>query len=112
MPLFAVLGLDDPARSADLRARHREAHRAYFREKADSARFAGAFYGAEGGQCGSFMLFEADSADALRNWFRSEPFYAAGLYRDFHVLDFRVALSRIEAGGWDPGFPVSLVPTA
>jgi hypothetical protein len=112
MPLFAVVGFDIADGAASLRERHREAHRAYFRAKADSARFAGAFYGVDGRQCGSFLLFEAESAEALLAWFCNEPFYKSGLYREFHVLDFRVALNRFAAGGWDPDFPASISPRA
>lgn len=109
MPLFAVIGLDDPARSATIRAEQRGAHRAYFRSRAGAARFAGAFYGDDGGQCGTFLLFEAESIAALTDWYREEPFFKAGLYREFRILDFRVALDRIDCPDWDPAFPTQLL---
>lgn len=108
MPLYAVIGLDDPLRSRELRTGERDAHRAYFRANADKARFAGAVYGADGEQCGSMMVFEAESAESLSSWFRNEPFFKAGLYREFHVLDFRMALNLLPGSGWDPAFPASI----
>lgn len=108
MPLFAVIAFDDVPRAAALRERHRDAHRAYFQARAETARFAGAFYGDDGAQCGSFLIFEAESAEALETWFSEEPFRAAGVYADFRILDFRVAMSRVPVADWDPAFPAMI----
>ncbi len=110
MPLFAVIAFDDTPRSAELRTKHRAEHRAYSKAHDANTRFAGAFYGDDGNQCGTFKLFEAENAEELWDWYRNEPFYKAGVYKSFEILDFRVALSRFPAGGWDPNFPPTIPP--
>jgi uncharacterized protein YciI len=112
MPLFAVIGFDDLPRATELRANYRAEHRAFFKAHDNKVRFAGAFYGDDGKQCGTFVLFEAADAEEIGAWYSNEPFYKAGVYKRFEIVDFRVALSRIPAAGWDPNFPPSIAPKA
>jgi uncharacterized protein YciI len=105
MPLFAVIGFDDTPRSAALREANRAEHRAYAKANDEPTRLAGAFYGEDGNQCGTLKIFEADSAEEVWAWYRKEPFYKAGVYKDFYVVEWKLALNRFEPRDWDPNFP-------
>ena len=61
MPLFAVIGLDHPSRSAELRLAHQAAHRAYVVGNDAGIALVGPLLDAERGLCGSFYLFEAET---------------------------------------------------
>lgn len=100
MPLYAVIGFDVPG-GHRLRDQLRPVHREYVLANDGAIRLAGAIYGDDGNQAGTLMIFEADDAEAVWAWCRREAFYAGGVYRDYHVVEWRLALNRIpETDGW------------
>ncbi len=100
MPLYAVIGYDHPPHSMALRDRVRTEHREYYYQNDDPIRFAGALYDEEGNQKGSLLVFEAESPKQVQAWFAEEPFYANGVYKDFHIIEFGQALNRLEPSEW------------
>lgn len=101
MPLYAFIGFDHPPHSMALRDRLRAEHRAYVQGNDGGAVVAGAMYDSAGNQCGTLKIFEADSADVVWDWYRKEPFYANGVYRECRVVEWRMALNRLEpTDGW------------
>lgn len=108
MPLYAVIGFDYPPHSMALRDRIRAEHRAYVQTHDEGTRLAGAFYDTEGNQCGTLMIFEANSADDVWEWYRKEPFYKNNVYKEFHVIEWRVALNHLERTGWVGDHPTTI----
>jgi uncharacterized protein YciI len=100
MPTYAFLGFDQPPHSMALRERLRAEHRAYVLAHDAAIRFAGAQYDAAGNQCGTLIIFEADSAQQVRAWLEQEPFYRGGVYRDVQVIEWRLALNRFDLMEW------------
>ena len=108
MPYFAVIGLDHPPHSMPIREKFRAEHRAYSQGQGQMTRFAGALYDAEGNQCGTLKIFEADNAEQVRNWYLNDPFFKNGVYRDFHVIEWRLAFNQFEPTGWVKNYPTHL----
>ena len=100
MPSYAFMGFDHPPHSMALRERHRVEHRAYVLANDAAIRFAGALYDDAGNQCGSLIVFEADDASQVRDWLEREPFHRHGVYRDAHVIEWRLALNRFDLTEW------------
>lgn len=110
MPLFAVIGFDHPPHSMELREKLRQSHRAYVKENDKDTVLAGAFYDDEGNQCGTLKLFEAESAEEVWEWYRKEPFYSNGVYKDFRIVEWRMALNALpDTGGWVANYPTGPV---
>ena len=108
MPTFAFIGFDHPPHSMALRDKHRPEHRAYVKSNDQMLRFAGAFYDNDGNQCGTLIISEADDAEQVWNWFRSEPFFRNGVYKDTHVIEWRLALNQFDLAGWAQSYPGTL----
>lgn len=104
MPLFAVIGLDKPNAVA-LRDKARAAHRDFSRKHVGTTRIAGALWDADGNQCGTLKIFEADSAEQLRELYADEPFFTAGVYESVIVREWRIAY-------YDNAFPTVPYPPA
>jgi uncharacterized protein YciI len=101
MPLYAFIGFDTPPHSMELRDKLRAAHRDYVQNNDLGAVLAGAMYDAEGNQCGTLKIIEANSAEEVWEWYRREPFYTNGVYANCHVVEWRMALNTLEpTGGW------------
>ena len=100
MTLYAVIGHDHPPHSMPLRDSVRPEHRAYVRTNDQAIVLASALNDAEGNQCGSLFLIEADSPEEIRAWFAKEPFYANGVYADFKIIECRVAVNRLDKNEW------------
>jgi uncharacterized protein len=101
MPLYAFIGFDHAPHSMELREKLRPQHRAYTQGNDGGAVTAGAMYDAEGNQCGTLKIFQANSAEEVWEWYRKEPFYTNGVYRECHVVEWRMALNKLEpTGGW------------
>ena len=100
MPYFAVIGFDHPPHSMDLREKFRLEHRAFSQGKSDVTRLAGALYDAQGNQCGTLKIFEADDAQQVRDWYRDDPFLNNGVYKDFQVIEWRLAFNKFEPTDW------------
>jgi len=109
MPLYAVIGFDHPPHSMPLRDKFRAEHRAFALENDQRTRLAGAMFDAEGNQCGTLKIFEAESAEQVWELYRKEPFYQNNVYREFHVVEWRLALNRLEpTGGWIQNYPTRI----
>jgi uncharacterized protein YciI len=105
MPLYAVIGFDVPE-GHRLREQVRPAHREYVLASDGDLRLAGAFYDDAGLQCGTLLIFEAQCAADVWAWCRRETFYASGVYRDYHVIEWRMALNRLpDTNGWQVAPP-------
>jgi uncharacterized protein YciI len=112
MPLYAVIGFDHPRHSMPLRHQFRAEHRAFAVANEQGMRLAGAMFDAQGNQCGTLMIFEAASADRVWQLYRMEPFYRNNVYKEFHVVEWHLALNRLEpTGGWLPNYPARLART-
>lgn len=94
MPLFAVVGRDKPGMHKT-RAELRDVHRDFARSLADRTKLAGALYDDEGRQCGTVKIFEAESIEELQELYREEPFLKAGVYAEFTILEWRLALNML-----------------
>ena len=106
MPLYAVTGFDHPPHSMDLRDRLRPEHRNYFLANDQAVKLAGAMYDNDGNQCGTLVIFEASTIDEVWDWFRREPFYKGGVYKDFHIVEWRLALNALTpTDGWVKNYP-------
>ena len=90
MPVYAVIGLDRRPTNDQARETHRAAHRAYVTGHLDPLQCAGAMLDGDGSQCGSLYIFEADSADQVRQWLAAEPFVANGIYETLAVREIEV----------------------
>jgi len=104
MPLYAVIAFDKPD-TADLRERLRADHRAYGFANDGPTRLAGALYADDGSQCGTLKIFEADSAEDVWDWYRKEPFYLAGLYAEFKIVEWNLAFNRFPLKDWNLSAP-------
>jgi uncharacterized protein YciI len=112
MPLYAVIGFDHPPHSMPLRDEFRAEHRSFALENDRGTRLAGAMFDAQGNQCGTLMICEAASAGQVRELYRREPFYRNNVYKEFHVVEWHLALNRLEpTGGWLPNYPTRLART-
>lgn len=100
MAYFIVVGLDHPPHSMALREAHRGDHRDHVLRHDADIRLAGAVVDDAGNQAGSIYVFEADSADQVRDWLAQEPFVKQGVYRDLQVLRWTPVLNRLPAADW------------
>ena len=105
MPLYAVVGLDNEPASRELRECHRAEHRAYVLEQDAQIRLAGAMVDNSGRQCGTLMIFEAQSADEIWEWCRKEPFFSHEVYQSYQIIEWRLARNCLEHRDWpvNPG---------
>lgn len=104
MPYFAVMAFDKPGTGA-LREGLRGAHRAYGLANNSGTRFAGALYAADGTQCGTLKIFEAETADAVQRWYNEEPYYRAGVYAELRILEWQLAYNQFETKDYDLNAP-------
>jgi uncharacterized protein YciI len=102
MGLFIAIGFDDEPKSKQRRDDYRAAHRAYVRSNDAKIRLVGPFLDADGGQCASMYIFEADSPEEIRAWFAEEPFYKGGVYKELVIRSFIVGKNELPQQGW-PG---------
>jgi len=100
MPLYAVIGFDHPPHSMELRDMNRQEHRAYELANDQGTRLAGALYDANGNQCGTLKIVEADNAAEVWDWYGREPFFNHDVYQTLHVIEWRLALNRLQQMEW------------
>ncbi len=94
MPFFAVIFEDDPEKSAHVRGTYTEEHIAWLGQNTDKVLLAGALSPGEGGAAyGALWIFQAETAEAVRQILSGDPFYREGLRKSV----------RIDA--WTRGFP-------
>lgn len=108
MPYFAVIGFDHPPHQMELRDKFRAEHRAYAEANGGTTRLAGALYDGQGNQCGTLKIFEAESADEVRNWYANEPFMNNGVYKELHIIEWKLARNELpQTNGWDKAYQAS-----
>jgi uncharacterized protein YciI len=107
MPLFAVVGLDEPAHSAERRLAARDAHRAYVLTHDAAIAFVGPMIGDDGLPCGSLYVFQAETEQAVREWLSREPYVQAGLYASVVVRPFELGMNRLHPQDWPMARPAT-----
>lgn len=99
MPLFAIMGFDDPAIGTTLRDHHRTAHRSYVLTNDQPIRLAAALLDGQA-QTGSLYIFEAEKAEDVWKWLGTEPFAQNGVYEQVVVRELGLAFSSLSTPGW------------
>ncbi|HXQ68003.1 MAG TPA: YciI family protein [Alphaproteobacteria bacterium] len=93
--LFVVLFTDNPER-ADARQRLMPDHLDFLEKHHPSIRAAGPLRDAASGEeAGGLWFVEAETADAVRRLYESDPFWPTGLRKSIRVLEW----SRVFADG-------------
>lgn len=83
--LFVRFCLDGPD-GPELRAMHRDSHRAYLRaESPVRLVMAGPLGDGRGGEIGSCHIVEADDETEARRFHEADPYTRAGVYRTVHI---------------------------
>lgn len=108
MPFFAVIGLDDPAHSAERRLAGQHEHRAYVPTNDADIAMVGALLGDDGAPCASFYLFEAESEQAVRDWLAREPYVQGGVYERLEVRPFLLGKNRLPVQDWPMARPAAV----
>ncbi|HWU26184.1 MAG TPA: YciI family protein [Rhizomicrobium sp.] len=104
MPLYAVIGLDPPPHAMKKRDAVRTEHRRYLKNNGAPIVFVGPFLDDENNQCGSFYIFEAKNEQEVRDWFKAEPFFETGVYKDFVIRRFSADHNLLpQKDAWGPG---------
>ena len=86
--LYVVLFTDDPGR-ADARRQGMADHLAFLERNRDRIRAAGPLRDASSGEAaGGLWLVEAESAEAVAQLYRSDPFWPTGLRQSVRVLEW------------------------
>ena len=85
MTLFAIFCLDRPDRGA-IRKEKLDEHRAHFQKAGGAVRAAGPMMTGSGDdQCGSLIVYEADTIDTARAFIEADPYARAGLFEQITV---------------------------
>lgn len=100
MPLYAAICLDHPPHSGDTRDKFRLAHREYVVANDANIKLVGPLLDDDGNQCASFYVFEAGSAQEVRDWLAQEPFVREGVYQDVIVREFFLGKNGIPVQDW------------
>lgn len=102
MPLFAVIGLDNPTDAPGTRAARLASHRAYLEAHDERMLLVGPFRDDNGNSCGSLYVFEAESPDEVQRWLSREPFFESGIYATVLIRRFEPVMCRLPSRNW-PG---------
>lgn len=94
---FAALIKDAPDSEA-ARARLRQPHLDHIAASLPHLALAGPLLDGNGTAIGSLLVVKADSAEQARALVQRDPFYAAGIWADIEVTEYRAA-----AGEWVGG---------
>lgn len=81
--LYAIICVDKPG-PLEVRKANRDNHLAHIKGAGSAIVQAGPFLDAEGGMCGSLLIFEGDLAGA-QAWAAADPYAAAGLFQSVEV---------------------------
>lgn len=87
---FAIYALDNPD-TGDLRAQHRDAHRARLRNHAHPVTVvsAGPLFADDGKTAvGSIFVMEAESLEAVRRYMAEDPFVLNAIYGTVNIHPF------------------------
>ncbi|MCC6919577.1 MAG: YciI family protein [Alphaproteobacteria bacterium] len=91
---FTVYSVDKPF-SAGLRSVTRDQHLAYLAASGTTIRFAGPLMSEDGEKMvGSFLVLEADSLAAARNWAANDPYAKVGLFESSEVRPWRFLFEK------------------
>lgn len=93
--LFAITSLDKPGAQA-LRMATREKHLAYGAQ-VGNLRLGGPFLDEAGNMVGSFVVLEADSLEAAREWANNDPYFLAGLFASVDVRPWKMTINKCGA---------------
>ena len=104
MPLFAVIGLDDPADALAKRNAGLADHRDDLKAHDERMLLVGPLRDENGNSCGSLYVFEAASAGEIQAWLDREPFFRAGIYRELLIRRFDPVMSRLALRDWPGGY--------
>ncbi|WP_179505500.1 MULTISPECIES: YciI family protein [unclassified Sphingomonas] len=88
MPYFIFRAYDEPATSAEIRARVRPAHRDYIRQEHHGVRaVAGGMVVDDRGEAanGTMLVLEAPDRGAVLRYLEGDPYWHAGLFARFEV---------------------------
>jgi hypothetical protein len=89
MALFAIFCLDRPDRGSVRKAKLDE-HRAHFQKAGGAVHAAGPMTADTGDtQCGSLIVYEADSIDAARAFIDADPYARARLFEQITVRQWQ-----------------------
>ena len=90
---FVVRALDKPD-SLAIRKANREAHLAFLEAAGDRLKLAGPLLSDQGEMIGSLLIVDFDTAEAVRDWLKDDPYGKAGLFRDIAVTGFKPVVAR------------------
>ena len=89
MALFAIFCLDRPGRASVRKAKLNE-HRAHFQMASGAVRAAGPMTADAGDtQCGSLIVYEAETIDVARAFIDADPYTRAGLFEQITVRQWQ-----------------------
>jgi uncharacterized protein YciI len=95
MPLFSIIGKDRPDGLAHRQA-VRPRHLAHLQSLGRTLVFAGALQDDSGRATGSFVVVEADDADAARALFEADPYILEGVFAQYEINRFAIAFNNSE----------------
>lgn len=102
MPLFAVIGLDNPTDALSTRKARLADHRVYLKAHDERMLLVGPFRDESDNSYGSLYVFEAESADEIQRWLSREPFFESGVYATLIIRRFKPVMCRLPLRDW-PG---------
>ncbi|MDB5506959.1 MAG: YciL protein [Devosia sp.] len=95
--LFAFVGYDKPNGLAH-RMEVRPEHLKHLDTLGDKLILAGPFLDDKGDMNGSFMVIEAESLDAAKGLYGSDPFVREGVFASFEVRPWKLGVNNTKAG--------------
>ena len=105
MPHFALIGFDPAPHNMAARDRHRPEHSQYVTRNDEMIRFAAAMVDADGNQCGSLYIFEAENEAQVASWVAHEPFCSNAIYGELRIVRLGLSLSQLPPIAWRPPIP-------
>jgi hypothetical protein len=93
MPLFSIIGKDKPEGFAHRQA-VRPRHLAHLESLGRTLLLAGALQDEAGRAIGSFVVVEAEDADAARALFEADPYILEGVFASYEVNRFAIAINN------------------
>ncbi|MEM0989917.1 MAG: YciI family protein [Pseudomonadota bacterium] len=82
--LYAIICIDKPDH-LEVRKANRDAHLAHIKGSNGAIVQAGPFLDADGGMCGSLLMYEADEISAAQDWAAADPYARASLFQSVEI---------------------------